>query len=161
MNNAEELSWLLDHESIDVVQLTYNILATEVEPVLERAGRSGVGLVCRLPLAQGILTGKFSPHEEVPSHFRAHFAGDKMERWINQAEDLRDLAAKYPGGMTRLAHHFSLTPPSISCIIPGARNSAQLRENIAASNGAVLTSEIRRQIKAVRARWQAEDARRR
>ena len=48
--------------------------------------------------------------------------------------------------MTRLAHHFSLRPPSISCIIPGARNSAQLRENVAASDGGVLAPQVRRQI---------------
>lgn len=159
VNNADELGWLLDHESIDVVQLTYNLLSTEVEPVLERARRCGLGVACRLPLAQGILTGKFSPRQEVPAHHRAHFAGDRMKRWIDEADDLRELAAKYPGGMTRMAHHFSLTPPAISCIISGARNSSQLRENVAASGAdltpEMLTPEMLRRIATVQARWQA------
>ena len=154
VNDAASLAWLLDHERIDVVQLTYNILNTGVEPLLERARECGVGLACRLPLAQGILTGKFRANAEVPSHHRAHFAGDTMTRQIEQAEELRELAADYPGGMTRMAHHFSLAPPAISCIIPGARNSVQLRDNVAASDGAPLSAEMRRRIDAVRAGWE-------
>jgi len=52
-----------------------------------------------------------------------------------------------------MAHHFSLTPPAISAIIPGARTVAQLEENVAASNGDGLPPEVRDRIDGIRSRW--------
>jgi aryl-alcohol dehydrogenase-like predicted oxidoreductase len=72
---------------------------------------------------------------------------------IEKAEALRPIGAAYPGGMTRMALHYSLTPQAISAIIPGARTLAQLEENVAASNGVGLPSSVRERIEAVRARW--------
>ena len=117
------------------------------------AKEKGVGLLSRLPLAQGILSGKFSPDAEVPADHRAHLAGDQMQGRIQKAADLRSLGNVYPGGMTRLAHHFSLGPQAISAIIPGARSTDQLKENVAASNRVGLTDEMRQQVDAVRAEW--------
>ncbi len=58
--------------------------------------------------------------------------------------------------MTRMAHHFSLTPPAMSAIIPGARTLEQLEENVAASNGAELPYEIRKKIDQIRVEWNAK-----
>ena len=72
---------------------------------------------------------------------------------IEKAEALRPLGAEYPGGMTRMAHHFSLAPKAVSAIIPGARNEEQLSENVAASGKGGLSQEWRKRIDAVRADW--------
>jgi len=60
----------------------------------------------------------------------------------------------YSGGMTRLAHHFSLKPQAVSAIIPGAQSIDQLKENVAASNRIGLTDEMRQQVDAIRAKWE-------
>jgi aryl-alcohol dehydrogenase-like predicted oxidoreductase len=131
--------WLIRHKLVDVLQITYNLLETEVErELLQVAGDSGVGLLCRMPLAQGILTGKFQPGQPVPAGHRAHLAGAAMDERIRRVDALRSIGSTYPGGLTRMALHFSLTPPAISAIIPGARDITQLEENIAASNGTGL-----------------------
>ncbi len=72
---------------------------------------------------------------------------------IEKAEALRPLGAEYPGGMARMAHHFSLAPKAVSAIIPGARNVKQLSENVAAAGGGGLSAEWRERIDAVRANW--------
>ena len=69
------------------------------------------------------------------------------------AESLRPLAERYPGGMTRLAHDFSLASDVVTCIIPGARDIAQLEENAAAGEGAGLDVGMRAEIEALRRTW--------
>lgn len=154
VNSVADAIWLVEQDAVDALQCTYNMFNTDAEDRLFALGKEkGVGLLSRLPLAQGILSGKFSPDAEVPAGHRAHLAGDQMQDRIQKAADLRPLGNVYPGGMTRLAHHFSLGPQAISAIIPGARSADQLKENVAASNRVGLTDEMRQQVDAVRAEW--------
>ena len=152
--SAADGVWLIQQGLVDVLQVTYNLFDTTAEAELfPLAQERGVGILCRLPLAQGILTGKFRAGDAVPAGHRAHLAGSQMADRIAKAEVLRPLAAHYPGGMARLAHHFSLTPPAVSAIIPGARTIAQVEENVAASNATGLSATVRAQVDAIRATW--------
>ena len=154
VNSASNGVWLMEQNLVEALQITYNIFQIEAEEALfGMAEKLGVGLLCRLPLAQGILTGKFRPGRDVPVGHRAHRAGNRMMERIKMAERLRPLGAEYGGGMTRMAHHFSLTPRAISAIIPGARTLEQLEENVAASNGVGLPHEIRQKIEQIRIKW--------
>ncbi len=154
VNNAADGIWLIEQGLVDVLQITYNIFDTEVEAqLLALAAQQGVGLLCRKPLARGVLTGKFKLGEEVPEGHRAHLDGERMFTNIERAEGLRALGDRHPGGMTHLALQFSLTPRAISAIIPGARTIAQLEENVAASNGTGLSTEVREAIERVRSQW--------
>ena len=140
--------------SEDIVQITYNIFRPEAEERLfDLAERCGVGLLCRMPMARGVLTGKFRPGQQVPGDHRAHLDADQLLVNIERAEVLRPVAARYPGGMTRMALHYALTPSAVSAIIPGARTVAQLEENIAASNGSGLPADLRDEIQRLRAGW--------
>ena len=155
VNSVADGIWLIEQDAVDVLQCTYNIFNTDAENRLfALAKEKGIGLLIRLPLAQGILSGKFSPGTKVPAGHRAHLAGDQMQDRIQKASDLRPLGNVYSGGMTRLAHHFSLKPQAVSAIIPGARSTNQLKENLAASNRIGLTDEMRQQADAVRAKWE-------
>jgi aryl-alcohol dehydrogenase-like predicted oxidoreductase len=154
VNNAADALCLIEQGLVEALQITYNLLNTEAEEGLfEVAKREGVGLLCRLPLAQGILTGKFRPGEVVPEGHRAHRAYHRMAERIQKADDLRSVGDAYEGGLTRMALHFSLTPRAISAIIPGARTSRQLAENVAASHVDGLPDAVRQEIDRVRAGW--------
>jgi len=76
-----------------------------------------------------------------------------MWKHIRMVETLRPIAARYPGGMTHLALHFSLTPSAISAIIPGARTMTQLEENVAASNGRGLPENVRDVVREIIKTW--------
>ena len=153
-NNPEDAIWLIKLGRVEVLQITYNIFNIEAEERLfSVASKYKVGIVCRMPLAQGILTGKFRPGEEVPEDHRAHRAYQHMNEQIDMAEDLRPLGSTYKGGMTRLALHFCLTPQAISTIIPGSRTTEQLDENVIASNGSGLSEKTRSEIDRKRAMW--------
>ncbi|MFN2110614.1 MAG: aldo/keto reductase [Anaerolineae bacterium] len=159
VNSAADGIWLMERDLmegdlVEALQITYNIFNIEAEERLfALAEEKGVGLLCRMPLARGVLTGKFRPGQEVSDDHRATLDGDRMWENVRRAEDLRPIAETYEGGMTRLAHHFSLTPRAISAIIPGARTLAQLEENVAASNGVGLAGAVRAEIERVRSTW--------
>jgi aryl-alcohol dehydrogenase-like predicted oxidoreductase len=159
VNSAADGIWLMERDLmegdlVEALQITYNIFNIEAEERLfALAEEKGVGLLCRMPLARGVLTGKFRPGQEVSDDHRATLDGDRMWENVRRAEDLRPIAETYEGGMTRLAHHFSLTPRAISAIIPGARTLAQLEENVAASNGVGLAVAVRAEIERVRSTW--------
>jgi aryl-alcohol dehydrogenase-like predicted oxidoreductase len=154
INNAADGVWLIRKGYVRALQLTYNIFETDAEAELfALAGEKGVGLMGRMPIAQGILSGKFKPGADVPKDHRAHLAGNKMAKLIELAEQLRPVAASYPGGMARMAHHFALSPSAMSATIPGARTIEQLADNVAASNGVGLDKTVRARIDAIRAGW--------
>jgi aryl-alcohol dehydrogenase-like predicted oxidoreductase len=154
VNNVADGLWLMERDLVEALQITYNIfdIAAE-ERLFALAEEKGVGLLCRMPLARGVLTGKFRPGQDVAQDHRAMLDGDRMWDNVRRAESLRPLADTYAGGMTRLAHHFSLTPHAVSAIIPGARTFAQLEENVAASNGMGLAAAVRAEIDRARAGW--------
>jgi aryl-alcohol dehydrogenase-like predicted oxidoreductase len=159
VNSAADGVWLIEQGLaeggglVQVLQITYNLFEIEAEQRLfDLAQAHGVGLLCRMPMARGILTGKFRAGEEVAEGHRARMDGGYGER-IAQAEALRPLGEAYEGGMTRLALHWSLTPPAISAIIPGARTVEQIKENVRASNGCAVSPSLRAEIERIRAGW--------
>ncbi|MGC9468579.1 MAG: aldo/keto reductase [Anaerolineae bacterium] len=143
VNSEADALWLMERDLVEVLQITYSILHTVPENGLfQMATDKGVGLLCRMPLARGVLTGKFEPDQKVPAGHRALLDGDQVYDNIRRAEALRPVAEAYQGGMTRLALHYSLTPRAVSAVIPGARNQVQLEENVAASNGTGLPASV-------------------
>jgi aryl-alcohol dehydrogenase-like predicted oxidoreductase len=146
--------WLIKQGLVEVLQITYNIFVTAAEERLfPLATESGVGLLCRMPLARGVLTGKFRAKTGIPRENRAHLDGDRALKRLELVNELRPFGAAYEGGLTRLALNFSLTPTAVSAIIPGARTMAQLEENVTASNGEGLPAEVWKQIVDIKADW--------
>jgi aryl-alcohol dehydrogenase-like predicted oxidoreductase len=159
LSRPDDGCWLIEQglagsgKVVEVFQCTYNVFQTDArERLFPMAEEHGVGLLCRMPLARGILTGKFSAGQDVAEGHRALLDGDRTER-IRQAEELRPLGMSYEGGMTRLALHYSLAPSAISALIPGARKVAQLEENVRASDGCGLSAEIAAQIARIQRSW--------
>ncbi len=150
VNTATEGIWLIERDLVEVLQITYNLIDRTVEEMLlPLAQEKGIGLMARKPLSRGVLTGKFSPGQEIPDHHRATLEKGALPGRIEDAERYKPLGAEYTGGLTRLAHHFSLSHPAISCTIPGARSIEQLEENVAASDGVGLPDLIKRTVDAV------------
>ena len=102
----------------------------------------GVGILVRLPLASGLLTGKFTKESKFePDDHRNFnrngesfnvgetFAGLPFELGVELADELRWIA-EGRGTMARAAQRWILESPEVSCIIPGFKNTAQVRENL-------------------------------
>lgn len=119
----------------DVFQVVYNILHREPEEKLfEIAQEKNIGIIARVPLASGFLTGKFKTgHTFHADDHRASKSRDEIDSTIEKVEKLRFLAAEGKRTMAQAALQFCLAHPAVSTAIPGARTEEQVRMNAAAS----------------------------
>jgi aryl-alcohol dehydrogenase-like predicted oxidoreductase len=122
-----------------VVEVRFNALHQEPLPAIDRAADRGLGIVVKVPLESGWLSGRYTGEST--------FA-DVRRRW--SADDIRaraavvdEIAALAPPGMplARLALRFVLAHEAVSTVIPGARTIDQLRENLAAADD-TLPSDV-------------------
>ena len=135
--------WLLEnYPLIKVFQVTFNLFERCAEKrFFDKAVVEGAGILVRMPLARGLLTGKIVSEEQVRgSDYRVRRDAAKLPDRLPIARRLEESARHYAGGLTRMALHFSLSPSAVSCIIPGARNRQQLDENVRASGGSLSAS---------------------
>lgn len=156
INDAASGLWLLEQGLVQVFQVGYNLLEPKVGNALfAQAQAHGIGILVRVPMAQGILTGKFHPGEPVAQDHRAHLAGAKMESLIAAAEPYRELAAQSGQALGQFALRYAISPAAVSAVIPGARNVEQLAQNVAASNGVGLSAAELAAVNAVQAQSDA------
>lgn len=150
INDAPSGQWLLEQGLVDTLQVPYNMIEFETgKIVFPLAEQHGVGILVRIPMAQGILTGKFRPGEAVAEGHRAHLAGQRMESLIELAEKFKPLAEKWGMPLARIALRYAISPTGVSAAIPGARTPQQLADNVEASNGVGLSAEQLAQIAAI------------
>src|SRR3989454_4932599 len=130
----EEGMAVLERGKGQVIQLAYNALRLEMEEkVLPVAREKNVGIIARVPLYDGILSGKFKPDSTFPKDdHRSHtLPPDTMRELIPRAERLQNLAGIAPGDCAAFGKwslKFSLANPAISAVITGARNPQQAGE---------------------------------
>lgn len=136
------------------VQIILNIFRRKpLGRVLPAAAEAGVGIIARVPLASGLLSGRYdestqfaaSDHRSFNRHGEAFdvgetFAGVPFEVGVAAA---REVAALTPQGATTAAFalRWLIDQPGVSTVIPGARNAEQARGNAAAAALAPLTAE--------------------
>jgi aryl-alcohol dehydrogenase-like predicted oxidoreductase len=136
------------------IQLAYNALRLEMEDeVLPLAQRKAMGIIARVPLYYGILTGKFKPDTAFPKDdHRSHtLPPQTMAELVPRAERLREFAGIAPDdgeSFGKWSLKFALSNPAISTVIVGARTPQQAERNCSASDGVPMdpaqAAEVRR-----------------
>ncbi|HEV2347567.1 MAG TPA: aldo/keto reductase [Actinocrinis sp.] len=139
---------------VATVQIILNAFRLKpIERVLPEAETAGVGIIARVPLASGLLSGKydaattFGPddHRTYNRHGEAFdvgetFSGVDFETGLEAVRRLRPLVPE--GASTaQFALRWILDQPGVSVVIPGARNSEQARANAAAADLPALAKE--------------------
>ncbi|HTP34101.1 MAG TPA: aldo/keto reductase [Candidatus Acidoferrales bacterium] len=119
----------------EFLQVVYNRLDRRPEQqYFPHAVRENLGIFARVPLASGLLTGKYKPGATFPSgDFRATLDPEKLKRDLEEVEHLR--TAEVPEGvpMAQWALAWCLQNPAVSTVIPGCKDPAQVRSNAAAA----------------------------
>ncbi len=128
------------------VQIILNCFRLKpLEQVLPAARAAGVGIIARVPLASGLLSGRyderttFAPedHRNYNRHGEAFdvgetFSGVPFETGVAAARELQALLD--PGTtLSQFALRWVIDQPGVSTVIPGARNTEQVRQNVAAA----------------------------
>ena len=144
--------WVIQHTPADTIQVVYNLLDREPEQeLLPAAIRHNIGIIARVPLASGFLTGKFSPDTTFPpdDHRSKTYSPEKVRRMVDQVQRLGFLTEGKRKTLAQAALQYCLASPAVSVVIPGAKTPEQARANAAASDGVLLTAEEVAQARAI------------
>ncbi len=126
------------HDLIDSIQVRYNLLEREAEKVLfPKAMEYGIGVIVRIPLLFGFLTGKFSKGSTFSEddHRSMNLSPEKIRNYLIQLEKMKPLFEKYPDqSMGQVSLRFCTSHPACQTVIPGAKTEKQVIENSSASD---------------------------
>jgi aryl-alcohol dehydrogenase-like predicted oxidoreductase len=119
----------------ETLQVVYNRLDRRPEQLyFSHAKRDRLGILARVPLASGLLSGKYRPGTSFPPNdVRAKFDPEKMRNDIAEASRIQkeEVAPGVP--MAQWALAWCLSNPLVSAVIPGCKDSAQVTSNAAAA----------------------------
>jgi aryl-alcohol dehydrogenase-like predicted oxidoreductase len=125
------------HELIDVIQVRYNLLERQAEDVLfPLALKYGTGVIVRIPLLFGLLSGKFNQQSKFGEndHRRFNLAPEKLIVYMENLKIYEPLFNRYKQfSMAQLSLRFCISHPACHLVIPGGKNPAQVKENSMAS----------------------------
>jgi aryl-alcohol dehydrogenase-like predicted oxidoreductase len=130
---------------VDVLQVFYNVFDQSPEDALFPAClEHGVGVLARVPLDEGSLTGKLRADTQFPAgDFREqYFGGPLLGETVKRVEALRPLLEPASATLARGALRFCLSHPAVSSVIPGMRNPQQVDDNCGASDQGPLPPDL-------------------
>jgi aryl-alcohol dehydrogenase-like predicted oxidoreductase len=155
VESMDEALMCLEEEGLASLQIIFNIFRQKpIDVLFEKAERKGVALIVRLPLASGLLAGKFTKDTEFPENDHRSFnrdgqlfnvgetfAGLPFEKGVELAQAIRGLV---PEGMTmaQMALRWILDHDAVSVVIPGASRAGQVVANVAVSDMPPLVPEL-------------------
>ncbi len=162
VEKVEEALKAIEFPGVQSIQIIFNIFRQRpAELFFPEARRRRVGILARVPLASGMLSGKLTRASTFARddhrHFNRHgeafdrgetFSGVDYETGLKLVGQLRSLA---PAGLTmpQLALRWILEFPAVTCAIPGAKRPAQVQENIAAADRPHLSRATMKKIQAL------------
>jgi aryl-alcohol dehydrogenase-like predicted oxidoreductase len=154
VETVEEALTAIARPRVASVQIILNAFRHKpLEQVLPAAREAGVGIIARVPLASGLLSGKYDEHTTFdPDDHRNYnrhgeafdvgetFAGVPFEVGLAAVRDLRGVVGP-DVAMAQFALRWIVDQPGVSTVIPGARNAAQAEGNVAAAALPELSDE--------------------
>ena len=149
INTIEEGIAAVKDSRAETIQVEYNLLAQEpAEKIFPMAHQANIGIIARVPLRRGILTGKMTVADEQRfqgDDLRARsFKGEAFAKELAKADALRFLVHGPAKTLGQAAIAFCIAHPAVSVVIPGARNAEQMRENAAAADIDISTADLAR-----------------
>jgi len=162
VEKVEEALKAIEFPGVQTVQIIFNIFRQRPADLLfAEAQKRRVGILARVPLASGLLSGKITresrfakdDHRNFNRHGEAFdrgetFSGVDFEAGLSAVEQLKKLVPAR-ATLAQLALRWILEFPAITCAIPGAKRPAQVVENIGASDLAPLSKPTMKTIGAI------------
>jgi aryl-alcohol dehydrogenase-like predicted oxidoreductase len=120
----------------EALQVVYNRLDRRPEQMyFPHAERDRLGILARVPLASGLLSGKYQPGAAFPANdVRATFNAEKLRNDLAEVERLRQTEVPPGVPMAQWALAWCLKNPLVSVLIPGCKNPAQVTANASAAD---------------------------
>lgn len=153
VETAEEAKICLQQEGLSALQIIFNLFRQHyADDFFEEAKEKGVALIVRVPLASGLLSGKYTRDTRFSSgdhrNYNANgesfnagetFSGIPFEQGVELAGEIADI---FPDARTaQWALRWILDHPAVTTVIPGASKPEQVESNMSASSLPSLSSE--------------------
>jgi aryl-alcohol dehydrogenase-like predicted oxidoreductase len=155
VETCDEALQAIARPGVATVQIVLNVFRRKpLEQVLPAAVAAGVGIIARLPLASGLLSGKYDEstrfgaddHRSYNRHGEAFDAGETFSGvpYDVGVAAAREVARLTPAGAltAQMAVRWIVDQPGVSTVIPGARNAEQARANAASAHLAPLGDDL-------------------
>ncbi len=155
VEKVEEALKAIEFSNVTTVQIIFNMFRQRpAELFFKEAAKKDVGIIVRVPLASGLLTGRYSRSTEFgPDDHRTYnrdgaafdkgetFSGIPFETGLDAVDELK---AVFPGqdNLAPVALRWILDHPEVSTIIPGASKPEHLESNLTAAGLAPLDASV-------------------
>ena len=162
VETVEEALKAIRYSNVQSIQIIFNMFRFKPSEQFFAAARERkVGIIVRVPLASGLLTGKFRPdsqfaesdHRKFNRHGEAFDAGETFsgvdyEAGLQAVEALRPLVPQR-ATMAQFALRWILMFPEVTTVIAGAKNPQQAEDNTGAAALPALSDETMQNVKAI------------
>jgi aryl-alcohol dehydrogenase-like predicted oxidoreductase len=166
VEKAEEALKAIEYPNVQSVQIIFNMFRQRPsELFFDQAKKKQVGILARLPLSSGMLTGKFTRYSKFENDDHRRFnregeAFDKGETFsgvdfnlgLKAIEELKTFCPKEMS-LAQFALKWILMFDAVTCTIPGAKNKDQVAENVHASALPPLSNKIMNTVKSLYERF--------
>lgn len=162
VEKVEEALKAIEYPNVKTVQIIFNMFRHRPAELFFREAKAHkIGILARVPLSSGMLTGKMTrqssfardDHRNYNRHGEAFdvgetFSGVDYETGLDAVEKLKALK---PEGMTmaQFALRWILMFDAVTCVIPGAKRPSQAEDNVKAAEFPALSDAIMRQVEAI------------
>ena len=147
VEKVEEALKAIEFPGVQSVQIIYNILRQRPADLLfEQTQKKGVGILARLPLSSGLLSGKMTAqtHFAADDHRLFNRQGEQFDKgetfsgldYTKGLEAVEALRAVVPPGtsMAQFALRWITMHPAVTCAIPGGKRAGQVADNVSAAD---------------------------
>ena len=160
VETAEEALMCIEQEGIASLQIIFNLFRQHIaDEIFQKAQEKDIAIIVRVPLASGLLTGKFSEKTIFPEqdhrNYNANgesfnagetFAGVAFDQGVQFS---RELAKRLPDErMAQWSLRWILDHPQVTTVIPGASKTTQVQLNVAASELPSLPAAVKQDLRA-------------
>ncbi|MEE9273766.1 MAG: aldo/keto reductase [bacterium] len=135
VNTVEECELAASSNRPAIMQMEYNVLEQEPSGSFDKAKGAGVGVISRVPLKRGFLSGRFEEnHEFVEGDRRSGILSpENVRKFQARLDTLKEVANEAGCDPAAAAIRFCVSHPSVATVIPGIRTPEQSKANAAAS----------------------------
>jgi len=162
VEKVEEALKAMEFPNVQSIQIIFNMFRQRPTGLFfEQAQKRKVGILARVPLASGMLTGKLKPNAQFASNdhrnYNRHgeafdrgetFSGVDLEVGLQAVAALEAIC---PAGMsmTQFALRWILMFDAVSCAIPGAKNPSQVQENFTAGDLSPIPDNVMKHVQEI------------
>ena len=166
VEKVEEAIKAIEYPNVQTVQLVFNMFRQRPTDLFFQLARERkVGIITRVPLASGLLTGKFTREAQFPPDDHRNFnregqafdrgetfAGVDFETGLQAVEELKKICPPVMT-MAQFALRWILMFEEVSCAIPGAKRPSQVEENVTAASFPSLSLEVMEKVREIYERY--------